>query len=117
MTRTLGNVRCSSKQGRFCIEIPEEGVAYVHANMHDDGFLEELVALVQTHDCSREKLLTLFGKYSQAVEIQDMQDADFDYAIHCKDRENDPYYYCFHEEGCHIIYHRFTPEDYADLIS
>ena len=83
----------------------------------DDGFLEELVALVQTHDCSREKLLTLFGKYSQAVEIQDMQDADFDYAIHCKDRENDPYYYCFHEEGCHIIYHRFTPEDYADLIS
>ncbi len=48
---------------------------------------------------------------------KDMQDADFDYAIHCKDRENDPHYYCFHEEGCHIIYHRFTPEDYADLIS
>lgn len=56
----------------------------MHANMHDDGFLEELVALVQTHDCSREKLLTLFGKYSQAVEIQDMQDADFDYAILAK---------------------------------
>ena len=116
VTRTLGNVRCSSKKGRFCIEIPEDGVAYVHEHMSDDGFLEELIALVQTHDCSREKLLSLFGQYSQAVEIQDMQDADFDYAIHFQDREDDPYYYCFHEEGCHIIYHRFTPEDYADLI-
>ena len=24
--------------------------------------------------------------------------------------------YCFKEEGCHITYHRFLPEDYKDLI-
>ena len=24
-------------------------------------------------------------------------------------------YYCFHDEGCHIIYHRFLPQDYADF--
>lgn len=22
---------------------------------------------------------------------------------------------CFNDEGCHIIYHRFLPEDYADF--
>lgn len=27
----------------------------------------------------------------------------------------DRYYYCFKDEGCHIIYHRFLPEDYADF--
>ena len=27
----------------------------------------------------------------------------------------DPYYYCFKDEGFHIIYHRFLPEDYKDL--
>ena len=27
----------------------------------------------------------------------------------------DPYYYCFHDEGCHIIYHRFLPADYKDF--
>lgn len=27
----------------------------------------------------------------------------------------DKYYYCFKDEGCHIIYHRFLPEDYADF--
>ena len=29
----------------------------------------------------------------------------------------DSYYYCFEDEGCHIIYHRFMPEDYRDLFS
>ena len=29
----------------------------------------------------------------------------------------DSYYYCFKDEGCHIIYHRFMPEDYWDLFS
>ena len=27
----------------------------------------------------------------------------------------DSYIYCFKDEGCHIIYHRFLPEDYADF--
>lgn len=27
----------------------------------------------------------------------------------------DPYLYCFKDEGCHIIYHRFLPEDFEDL--
>ena len=24
--------------------------------------------------------------------------------------------YCFRDEGCHVIYHRFLPEDYAELM-
>ena len=31
------------------------------------------------------------------------------------DKADDRYYYCFKDEGCHIIYHRFLPEDYEDL--
>ena len=28
---------------------------------------------------------------------------------------NRPHYYCFKDEGCHIIYHRFLKEDYEDF--
>lgn len=39
----------------------------------------------------------------------------FDRLIRFADNSKDPYYYCFKDEGCHIIYHRFLPEDYADF--
>ncbi len=113
---TLGDIKSNSRKGRFCIEVPEDGVAYVHEHMQDDGFLEELVALVSSHDCSKEAICALFKKYSENFTLQDMTDEDFDYSIHFEDRDSDDYYYCFHEEGCHIIYHRFTPEDYLELL-
>ena len=40
---------------------------------------------------------------------------EFDELIYFEDDTEDPYYYCFKDEGCHIIYHRFLPEDYADF--
>ncbi len=37
------------------------------------------------------------------------------YLMEHSEENEDPYYYCFHDEGCHIIYHRFLPEDYEDF--
>ena len=49
------------------------------------------------------------------VIIEYIKDGEFDVLIKFADKADDRYYYCFKDEGCHIIYHRFLPEDYEDL--
>lgn len=44
-----------------------------------------------------------------------MNRGEFDWLVRFTGNADDPYYYCFKDEGCHIIYHRFLPEDYADF--
>ena len=84
---TLGDIKVTSKKERFCFYIPEEGSNYVHENTNPNEFIKELVEIVGKHGCK----------------------------IRFSEENEDPYYYCFHDEGCHIIYHRFLPEDYEDF--
>ena len=49
------------------------------------------------------------------VIIEYIKDGEFDVLIKFVDKADDRYHYCFKDEGCHIIYHRFLPEDYEDL--
>ena len=44
-----------------------------------------------------------------------MNNGEFDFYVRFPEGSEDRYYYCFKDEGCHIIYHRFLPEDYADF--
>ena len=111
----LGKVSVSHKGDRFCFYIPETGSVYVHENMKENEFIKVLIELVQQHDCTKEKLMELFQRYSDQTEYQDMDNGEFDFYIRFLDKEEDTYYYCFKDEGFHFIYHRFLPEDYADF--
>ena len=62
-----------------------------------------------------EDIFTLFKSVSKNVVCEEMNHGEFDWLVRFTDNQNDPYYYCFKDEGCHIIYHRFLPEDYADF--
>ena len=95
---TLGDIKVTSKKERFCFYIPEEGSNYVHENTNPNEFIKELVEIVGKHGCKMEDIIALFN-----------------YLIRFSEENEDPYYYCFHDEGCHIIYHRFLPEDYEDF--
>lgn len=46
--------------------------------------------------------------------FQEMENDEFDYLLRFEDGD-DNYLYCFKDEGCHITYHRFLPEDYREL--
>ena len=92
-----------------------EGSEYVHENTADNEFISELIALVGTHGCTMEQITELFYKYSDDIEKKEMQNGEFDCYIRFLNEPDDTYYYCFHDEGCHIIYHRFLPQDYADF--
>ena len=114
LTDKLGQIMVSAKDGQFCFHIPEQGSQYVHENKTGDDFIQKLVNLVGNH-CTMQEIRQLFQQYSAHVEYSTIDNGEFDYMLRFLDRPEDPYYYCFREEGCHIIYHRFLPEDYEDF--
>ena len=111
---TLGSVGISHKGDRFCFVIPETGTEYVHTHMKENEFIRQLVELVGSHGTTMEQIKELFESQEAPCVITDMDSDEFDVMIRFTEGD-DPYYYCFKDEGCHIIYHRFLPEDYADF--
>ncbi len=59
--------------------------------------------------------LDVFRRYSDRVVIEPKTDADFDVLAYFPDGRPDAYRYCLTDEGCHVIYHRFTAADYTDF--
>ena len=110
----LGSVEVTNKGERFCFHIPEEGAEYVHNNMKENEFIKALIELVGRHGCTIEEIKELFHSYSDKIITEPMDNEEFDVMIRFGDG-SDPYYYCFKDEGCHIIYHRFLPEDYEEF--
>ena len=98
----------------FCFTVSEKASEYVHNNMKENEFIRALIELVGRHGCTIEEIKELFHSYSDKIITEPMDNEEFDVMIRFDDG-SDPYYYCFKDEGCHIIYHRFLPEDYADF--
>ena len=111
----LGSVEVTNKGERFCFHIPEEGAEYVHNNMKENEFIKDLIGLISHHGCKMEDIFELFRQHSDQITIEEMHSDEFDYMICFENDPEDTYRYCFKDEGCHIIYHRFLPEDYADF--
>lgn len=114
VVNTLGKLKITHSGDRFCFHVPEEGSVWVHEHVPDTEFIVQLVSLVGRHGCTMEEIFELFKKQEHLVHTKKMSSGEFDYLLYFESGE-DTYYYCFKEEGEHIIYHRFLPEDYADF--
>ena len=110
----FGEVGITHSKDRFCFALSEKASEYVHENMKPNEFIKELVELVAKHGCTMEDIEVLFRSHSDKIVAEPMDNGEFDRMIRFEEGE-DKYYYCFKDEGCHIIYHRFLPEDYADF--
>ena len=110
----FGEVAVSHRGDRFCFTVSEKASEYVHNNMKENEFIKALIELVGRHGCTIEEIKELFHSYSDKIITEPMDNEEFDVMIRFDDG-SDPHYYCFKDEGCHIIYHRFLPEDYADF--
>ena len=115
MKARLGEIAVTHKKDRFCFHIPEQGSEYVHEHTAENEFIKELVEIVGKHGCKMEDIIALFKQHDKNVFVEEIYNGEFDYLIRFSEENEDPYYYCFHDEGCHIIYHRFLPEDYEDF--
>lgn len=108
-----GEIGITEDNGRFCILLPPVGNAYIHQCGADHVFLEELIHRTGRHGCRIEEVLDLFRTYHAHIEKTDH--GEFDYLAYFENGEPDHFRYCLTEEHDHVIYHRFTPEDYLDF--
>ncbi len=108
----LGKVEQSNKDTRFCFLIPPSGVTYVHKEVEDRHFLREFIETIREHNCTLEKLLDVFRRYSDKVVCEETKHGEFDYLVYFEQEQPDAFLYCIKFEGSHAIYHRFTKADY-----
>ncbi len=112
---TLGPVAVSHANGRFCLTLTDRAGEFVRAHAPKDGFLSELVAVIGRHGATMDEVLAVFYRHADDVVTVPMQGKDFDVLAYFAGGRPDAYRYCLTDEGCHIIYHRFTAADYADF--
>lgn len=111
----LGNMTYSNKDMRFCLTIPPDGVTYIHEKIDDRYFLREFIEKISSHNCTLDEILEVFHRYSDNIICKEINNEEFDYLIYFKDENPDSYMYCLKFEDCHVIYHRFTKEDYENF--
>ncbi len=112
----LGDVEISHKKDRFCFMIPAEGAKYVHENIDPGEFLPEFIKLIGTHGVTLVEVEALFKHFSKAVHVETFDGEDFDELLYFEDGKPDDYRYLFTLEGHHVIYHRYSKEDFERLI-
>jgi hypothetical protein len=110
----LGEMKISNQGDRFCFCLPCEASEYVHTHTEQDGFLYDFIGMVSRHGVSIEEIIALFKRYSNCVCVEKMTQGEFDYLLYFEDGKPDSFRYCLTDEGGHVIYHRFTIEDYED---
>ena len=87
---------------------------YVHEHQEEDDFLVKFIETIACHGCTLKDVETLFAQYSDQVFEGSYAGDDFDYLFYFRDNKPNDYRYCITFEDRHVIYHRFTPEDYVD---
>lgn len=114
----LGHLEFTVRGGRIEICIPPQGSEYVHQNVEDPAFLIDMINLFRNnHQCTLEDICQVFEKYSSDYVCEKTPEGmEFDYTMYFKNNNIDEYYYCIKMEMGHMIYHRFTKEDYKILV-
>lgn len=111
-----GRMEISHVGERFCFVMPEQGSEYIHEHTGEDKFLVELIETLRKHEVIFEEVLAVFFRYSDKVHIEKLKQQEFDYLIFFEDGIPDDFIYCLNVDEEHIIYHRFTPDDYAAFL-
>lgn len=110
----LGVINISNENERFCFHLAPEASEYVHQNKEENSFIYQLVRLLEKHATTIQNVIDFFKEWDKDCVVTEIKNGEFDILIQFTNKD-DPYYYCFKDEGCHIIYHRFLPEDYEDF--
>lgn len=114
MREKYGEVHVGHKEDRFCFRLSAQASEYVYNTKNPNEFIIQLIQLLSQHDTTMQQVKDLFNQQTCDCVIDPVDNGEFDILIRFID-STDKYYYCFKDEGCHIIYHRFLPEDYNDF--
>jgi len=114
----IGTITISGSKERIEICVSPDGAKYIHEQVETPKFLVDLIHMFQNnHHLTIDEIKSVFEKHGSSYQCEDMkEDSDFDYVLYFSDGKPDSYYYCIKMEMGHTIYHRFTKEDYLELI-
>ena len=91
----------------------EKRVKEKMANENHEDYTKALISFEKGIN-DKDALDKLYTDYMENDSMTLLND-EFDYMICFENDPEDTYRYCFKDEGCHIIYHRFLPEDYEEF--
>jgi hypothetical protein len=114
----LGGLQFSNRGNRIEVQVPPEGAEYVHLEIQKPEFLATLIELFAANPHSTlEEIRSVFASFDVNYICRQMpKGSDFDCVLYFPDGRVDAYYYCVKEEMGHTIYHRFTRDDYEELL-
>ena len=101
---------------RFQITVPKEGIAFIHKQNEDNGFLEELINLVKRHSFTIEDIIAIFEHYSNDFVCEEIDNSEFQYVLYFKDSNLDKFKYCFNFDEMGGYYHRLLDFNYDKII-
>ncbi len=116
MSEKWGETEVSCKGERFCLRLDPKASEYINESTPHEGFMYDLVEVARTHGATLDDMIAVFRKYSEQVHVEEMQGEDFDVLVYFEDGQIDDNLYCLHREMGHVIYHRYTREDYDSLM-
>lgn len=112
---TLGDITYRTVSNGYRIDIPTQGVDYVHSLVRDDDFLVQFINVIRDYTCTIDDIIAVFNRHSDKVVVEHIDNDDFDYLIYFEDGQPDAFWYCIDTEDIGMTYHRFTKEDYLDF--
>lgn len=115
----FGPMKVSNKAERFCFKLDARASKYVHTNVPNEPFLEELVGALAEHGTGIDDVLAIFRKYASDendLVIEDSPSDEFDVLVYFGSGKPDPFIYCLADEMGHVTYHRLTRADLAERI-
>ena len=113
----LGPVGISNEGARFCLRLPDKGVAYAREHGGDTAFLRDFIALVSRFGATFDDIEALFRRYDENAACEKLAGGEFDALFYFPAGQPDDYRYCVKFEGGMATYHRFTAGDYEALRS
>lgn len=114
----LGRISVSESGGRYCLDIPAKGCAYIAANEPEPEFLKRLLSVITKEGNTLKQVRECFETYAAeqgcdyVEEAMDTGEGHGGHVFYFTDLTTDAYAYCVEENEFGLGYHRFTLSDY-----
>lgn len=114
--KTVGGVRVSQHEGRFCVEVSKEANEYIATHIRPSEFLEKFLQALSTGKIEQvRKLFQTYAGEKQGHYVEEAHEDGVGVAFSFQEEEIDPYVYCVQEDEFGLTYHRFVKSDYENL--
>lgn len=111
----LGKITYQKIENGYRLDIPAQGMDYVHSIIREDEFLVRFISTIRRFDCTLDDVIAVFKDYGDDVVVEKVDNDEFDYLIYFASGKPDAFWYCIDIEDLGMTYHRFTKQDYIDF--